>query len=237
VALPSNSSPYPHPHEKPKVPQITNYDLIIKYDGYDGSSGEGIITLDGTKRKVSWITGDRDTGIEWTLDSVSLSPDNITHVGLISFLSGWTTPFDQIYALPLFDPESDTGYHARIRDGGISWLISDNCVRIGTIMPAAIEPVVSLSYRGRHNWEASIEFPKTWDDNRVIAWLGEHEAEHGEDRFESGKYGVWAELMNFDGLTLCLNGTDDVNYTAEVHKQLAAEPGKRLFYFTGSLGC
>ena len=54
MALPSNSSPYPHPHEKPKVPQITNYDLIIKYDGYDGSSGEGIITLDDTKRKVSW---------------------------------------------------------------------------------------------------------------------------------------------------------------------------------------
>lgn len=110
--------------------QITTYDLKIRCDGCD-TTGTGTITIDGQPAKVSWCTGGRD--IDWTIEGREDGPS------LEEFLSNWTAPFDAIIAVLKAHGRDDwDDYNARVWDGNVMWLISDNDVLVGTLQDAVI---------------------------------------------------------------------------------------------------
>jgi hypothetical protein len=113
--------------------QITHYDLTIKQDG-DGSSGIGLITVDRSGRElqhaVTWTAGGRDC--EWTVDGEVLDLEPLR-----AYLDKWTEPLDVVerhLENTLYKDSED--WHARVVDGKVLWLIVDNDVIVGQIIPS-----------------------------------------------------------------------------------------------------
>jgi hypothetical protein len=113
--------------------QITHYDIDVGQDG-DGSNGSGLITVDRNGRElqhtVAWQTGGRDC--EWTVDGEVLDLEPMR-----AYLDEWTEVFDVVEKrLQNTLYKGEERWHARIKDGKVMWLIVDNWVIEGQLIPS-----------------------------------------------------------------------------------------------------
>lgn len=111
---------------------ITHYDIDVCQDG-DGSNGSGLITVDRNGRElqhtVAWQTGGRDC--EWTVDGVVLDLEPLR-----AYLDEWTEPFDVVdKTLECTLHKDSENWHARVENGRVRWLIADNYVLVGRLLP------------------------------------------------------------------------------------------------------
>jgi hypothetical protein len=112
-------------------PNVTSYNLVVKYDGCD-SVAYGLITFDGSEHHIDLVSGGRE--MRWAIDEQHVKPSH----PLYHFLENWTTPVDAVAEecrRHELDPED--GYNARVENGKVLWLIVDNVVVIGTLVADA----------------------------------------------------------------------------------------------------